>query len=124
MYINSNSTIKPQFLEEEQFMETVKTVILSNLSNATFNVILLANELTISGRQLNRKTKSLAGITVGAFIREVKLNAAKHMLEQGKHDTILEVSQAVGFKKSSYFSKIYTDRFGKRPIEYFNHSKK
>ena len=123
-YLTKYRIQKIQSLEDYEFLEALRNIIRANIRNTSFNVLFIANELAISERQLNRKTKSIAGITIGNFIRETKLTEAKYMLEKRSHNTIAEIAQAIGFKKPSYFSKIYTDRFGKRPIEYSNNSEK
>lgn len=78
----------------------------------------LAHQMGISERKIARKTKLLTGLTIGKYILEVKLQKARHLLEQETYSTISEVSQYCGFKSPSYFTKVFTDYFGKTPKEY------
>ena len=95
-------------------------VIESNIENPDFGVIDLSEEAALSDRQLTRLLKKSVGMTPALLIKEVKLQKAKLLLEQKTFRSVAEVSHAVGMNKPSYFSKIYLDRFGRKPSEYLN----
>ncbi|MEN0005913.1 MAG: ATP-binding protein [Bacteroidota bacterium] len=78
----------------------------------------LAQQMHISERKIARKTKLLTGLTIGRYIQEVKLQKARHLLEQRTFETIAEVGFACGFKSRSYFTKVFTEYFGKSPSNY------
>jgi len=78
----------------------------------------LAEEMGISERQLFRKLKSATGMSPLHYIREIRLQKARKLLELNKTETISEVMHAVGFRKSDYFAKLYRERFGKLPSHY------
>jgi AraC-like DNA-binding protein len=40
-------------------------------------------------------------------------------LEKGSKSTVAEVSYAVGFETPTYFSKLYKEEYGRKPVEYF-----
>jgi AraC-like DNA-binding protein len=67
---------------------------------------------------MSRKIKTLTGLTPNKYIREIKLQHARTLLESKKYVTVSEVSQAVGFSKTEYFSQLYKERFGKLPSAY------
>lgn len=105
---------------DDKLIHELKKTILEHLKDSTFNVSVLADKLAISERQLNRNIKKITGLTAGNFIREVRLNESRVMLENKTYHTISEVCYAVGFEKPGYFSEIYTKRFGKRPADYLS----
>ena len=79
----------------------------------------LAAELLLSTSQLYRRIKSLTGLTTKQYILEVKLQKARHLLENKAYGTIAEVSYACGFNTPGYFTTLYQKHFGKKPGSYF-----
>ncbi|MFY0605447.1 MAG: response regulator [Cyclobacteriaceae bacterium] len=104
---------------DDQLIKKLKEKVISQLREISLTVATLAAEASLSERQLNRTVKKITGLTAGSFIREIRLNEARIMLENRTYNTISEVSYAAGFEKPGYFSEVYSKRFGKRPAEYF-----
>ncbi len=92
--------------------------IKEEISNTQFNIESLAAELNISRSQIQRRIKKTTGLSPTKYFREIKLQAAREILENGEVQTVNEVAYAVGFDTTHYFSKLYHQRFGKRPIQY------
>ena len=95
-------------------MNTVLTYINDNISDEKLNVEHLANQLFLSRSKLYRKIKALTGDTANEFIRKVRLEKAKQIIEQSDL-TISEVCYKVGFSSPSYFTKCFKDYFGVLP---------
>lgn len=104
---------------DQQFVLQAEDFIQANLANAALGVIDLAEHLLVSQRTLTRKIRSTTGLSPLQFIREIRLQAARAMLENTTHETVSEIRLAVGISDGSYFAKIYHERFGKMPSEYF-----
>ncbi len=102
---------------EKEFLNKAKQIVESHINNNQFSVKLLASSLNLSERQTNRVLKKITGLSSLQFIREVRLQKAYHFLQTRKHATIAEISYAVGFENASYFTRIFTKRFGKKPSE-------
>ena len=102
---------------EKEFLQTAKKIVEDNLSNNEFSVKDMANVLNLSERQTNRVLKKMTGLSSLQFIREVRMQKAYQLLQARKYATIAEVSYAVGFENASYFTKLFTQRFGKKPSE-------
>ena len=79
----------------------------------------MAEDLNLSQRQLSRKIKTATGLSPLQFIREIRLQKARTLLEDQTTETVAEVMYAVGFSKSDYFARLYRKRFGKLPSSYF-----
>ncbi|MEO9474577.1 MAG: ATP-binding protein [Cyclobacteriaceae bacterium] len=103
---------------DEKLVEEMKVIVRGNMKNSAFNVATLAAEVALSERQLSRNIQKITGLSAGNFIREVRLNEARILLENRTYTTISEVAYAVGFEKPGYFSEIYSKRFGKKPSDY------
>jgi AraC-like DNA-binding protein len=63
---------------------------------------------------LYRKIKTLTGVSVNEFIRNVRLEKARELIELG-NDNITEISIKVGFSSPSYFTKCYKEKYGQLP---------
>ena len=82
------------------------------------NTDLLADHMSLSSRQLLRRTKALTGLSIKQYIQEVKLQKARHLLENKSHQTIAEIAYLCGFKSPGYFSKVFERHYGKSPSAY------
>jgi YesN/AraC family two-component response regulator len=103
---------------DAKWLEKVELSVQSAIDNPQFTLLQLSQMLFISERQMSRKIKTLTGLTPNKYIREIKLQHARTLLESRKYVTVSEVSQAVGFSKTEYFSQLYKERFGKLPSAY------
>lgn len=103
---------------EDPFIRDLISEIEINIDNKNFGVLNLSEKASLSDRQLTRVVRKASGLTPAGLIREVKLNKAKHYLESKTYRSVSEVAYAVGFEKPAHFSKIYFERFGKKPSEY------
>lgn len=100
---------------EIKFINDLRILIEKNISDSLLSVTYLASEVAMSERQLLRKLKSLTGFSPIQFIKEVKLQRAKKLLDNNQVATVAEASYKVGIDKVDYFSSQYVSRFGKRP---------
>lgn len=104
---------------DEQWLYQLEHNILEILNkNPDFNLSELASEMNLSERHFRRKLQELTGMTAKDYLREIRLQKARNLLEQKARNTIAEISYLVGFSSVNYFSKIFTERFGKKPSEY------
>ena len=76
----------------------------------------LYKTLAVSKTLLHNKMVSLTGDSASAFIRNVRLDKAMYLLQEGKY-SITEVLYSVGFNSPSYFSKKFRERFGVLPSD-------
>ncbi|MBC7448043.1 MAG: AraC family transcriptional regulator [Hymenobacteraceae bacterium] len=62
--------------------------------------------------------RELTGLTPAAYLREVRLERARQLLEARTTQTVAEIACAVGFEDAQYFGKVFFKRYGKRASEY------
>lgn len=104
---------KPEL--EGAFMERLFEVIDKHLSDSTFNIDTLAEELQLNRRTLQRKVNSLTSLTPNELIRNHRLRRALPLLKQG--ESIADAAFKVGFETPSYFTKCFKETFGIKPSE-------
>ena len=108
---------------DEKWTDQLNTIIRENLSNGDFTIEMLADKLYMSRTALQRKTKSMFGMSPNEYLRIVRLRAAAQLLETGKY-RINEVCWMTGFNNFSYFTKVFTKMFGIRPKDYMTQAKR
>ncbi len=101
---------------EKDFIQKLLDYINNNIDNSNLSVEELAAHQNLSRSQLYRKIKALTGQTVSQFIRKIRLDKAKQILERGNL-SISETCYKVGFTSPSYFSKCFKNQFGILPTE-------
>jgi transcriptional regulator GlxA family with amidase domain len=89
-----------------------------HLADEQFGPPELARLLCLSERTLYRHLGELAGLTPAAWLRELRLDQARRLLEAGSFGSVTQVADAVGFASARYFATLYTERFGRRPADY------
>lgn len=104
--------------EEVAFIKSLQDFIESNIRETEITVEQLCDAAAISRSNLYRRLKSATGHSPAEFVREIKLNRARMLLERRQKRTISEVCYAVGFGTPSYFTRMYRSRYGKNPKEY------
>ncbi|TDD99374.1 hybrid sensor histidine kinase/response regulator transcription factor [Flavobacterium cellulosilyticum] len=101
---------------DNEFIKNALDFINENISESELSVEVLASKVFLSRSQLYRKIKSLTGVSVNEFIRNVRLEKAKELIELG-NDNINEISYKVGFSSPSYFTKCFKEKFGHLPTQ-------
>ncbi len=101
---------------DKEFIQKLLNYINDHIGNSNLGVEELAAHLNLSRSQLYRKVKALTGQTVNEFVRRIRLERAKQILEKGS-SSISEACYSVGFASPSYFSKCFKAHFGILPTE-------
>ncbi len=96
------------------FINRLTAIILANLENEKFDVKKLASESGLPYYSLSRKLRAINNKTVNQFIREVRLQKAREIL-QSEDQTASEVAYRVGFSSPAYFNKCFHEYFGHPP---------
>ena len=99
---------------DKEFLNKVINILNEELANSEFSVDDLCRRLGVSRTVLYNKIKTLTGQPPNDFIKVVRLNKAKDILETHKY-MISEVADMVGFSDPKYFSVCYKKQFGISP---------
>ncbi|RTE52792.1 hybrid sensor histidine kinase/response regulator [Arenibacter aquaticus] len=109
--INKNTTSL-----DKDFIEKVLNFINKNIDDPDLSVEALASHLNLSRSQFYRKIKALTNQTANEFLRNIRIERAKQIIEMG-NTNISEVCYKVGFSSPSYFTKCFKAHFGILPTE-------
>ena len=99
---------------EEIFLQKAVDAVKAHLEDEEFGVVELANAMLMSRYQLHRKIKALTDKSPSVFIRTLRLQEAKKLLQQGEYN-VSEVAFRLGFNSLAYFSKCFAQEFGQPP---------
>lgn len=102
---------------DEDFLNRLREVIVTNLKDSDFSVDQLASELAMSRSSLNRKIKALLDVSPNDYVRIERLKYAAELLQEGRYK-INEVCYMAGFNTPSYFARCFQKQFGVLPNEY------
>ena len=98
------------------FMERVMEVMEHNYMNSEFGVQEFCDALGMSRSVASKHLNVEAGLPVGQFIKNYRLNMAKEMLSaKTGNRNITEIAYAVGFNDPKYFTRCFTKMFGVNP---------
>ncbi|MDO6603035.1 hybrid sensor histidine kinase/response regulator transcription factor [Arenibacter palladensis] len=109
--VNKNTTSL-----DKDFIEKVLNYINNNIDDPDLSVEVLATNLNLSRSQFYRKIKALTNQTANEFLRNIRIERAKQIIEMG-NTNISEVCYQVGFSSPSYFTKCFKAHFGILPTE-------
>ncbi|MDU0808413.1 hybrid sensor histidine kinase/response regulator transcription factor [Aquirufa regiilacus] len=107
---------------EDAFLLKATQLIIDHLSDPDFDVEDLEKGLDMSKMQLYRKLKNLTSLAGNEFIRSIRLQQAKVLLETGNLN-ISEVAYQVGFNDPAYFTRAFKKQYGRTPKSFINHEK-
>ncbi|MCX6276537.1 MAG: helix-turn-helix domain-containing protein [Bacteroidetes bacterium] len=116
------ATLEQNQPHEAAFMQKINTLIKVNLEDENFDSDALCKAMHMSRTQLFRRLKSLIRQAPAIYIKTIRLQKAKEMLETTDF-TVSEIAYKTGFQTISHFSKIYKKQYGIVP-SVFRQSKK
>jgi signal transduction histidine kinase/DNA-binding response OmpR family regulator len=98
----------------ELFLKNLRKVLEEKYSDDSFGIEELCDALSISRVQLHRKLIALTGQSASHFIRTFRLVKAKEML-MTTSKSVSEIAYETGFSDANYFSRVFSQEFGKPP---------
>lgn len=99
---------------ETAFLTRINRIIHENMSNVQFDVNRLAELMNMSRTQLFRRLKPIIRQSASGYIRSLRLQKAKQLLETTEH-RVSEVAYLTGFETPSNFTKVFVKAFGMKP---------
>ena len=120
-YFAHHPMVDPVRLKAEspdtKFLRTAQQFVLENISNPDLKIEDMADAEASSVSWLQKRMKSLIGITPNEYIRQIRLKKAAELLLD-ETIPISEVSLRTGFASHSYFSSSFRRKYGMTPKQY------
>ena len=101
---------------DDPFLIKLYGVLDNELTNSSFSVEQLADELAVSPRTLHRKLSTLTGTNAAELIRSYRLQKAANLLQQGA--SVSEAAERTGFESLPHFSRSFKSQFAVSPSSY------
>ncbi len=79
----------------------------------------LAKRVGTNECYLKKGFRGQTGMSIGEYIRELRMGRALELLETGRH-TVMEVAIAVGYTNPSHFSAAFKKFYGETPSRYLS----
>ena len=101
---------------DKVFMDRAMELMKQHYAEAEYGLDAFVRDMGYSKTLVNQKMQSLAGMPIGQFMKNFRLDMGRKLLEQAKGDAnVSEVAYAVGFNDPKYFTKCFKQRFGCLP---------
>jgi signal transduction histidine kinase/DNA-binding response OmpR family regulator len=104
---------------EDEFLSKATQIVIEHLDEADFDVEHLEQALDMSKMQLYRKLKMLTSLAGNEFIRSIRLQQARVLLEKGSLN-VSEVAYQVGFNDPAYFTRAFKKQYGFAPTTFIS----
>jgi len=112
--VNLERAVQRQHPKDAAFLHKINAVILARLDDQKFDVKQLCKLLALSRTQVYRRLVPIIRQSPARYIRLMRLQKAKEMLEAGEM-TIGEIADRTGFQSQSHFTRTFTEHYGVRP---------
>jgi len=114
---NATQSIISNTEMENEFVKKIRKLIEENLSDANFTVEQLCRQIFMSHSQLHRKLEALTGCPPNKFIRIIRLNKAKALL-QNTPGSIASIAMDCGYSDPGYFARVFKQEHQVTPQEW------
>ncbi len=115
-YLATNKA-EMSFEQQSSFKLKLDQYILDKLANTSLSNADIADQFSLSERNLYRRVKSATGQSPASYMREIRLQKARLLLESQNEMTVGEIARTCGIDNLAYFSQAFKKRFGKSPSD-------
>lgn len=102
---------------DKAFLDSMVKAVEAHLQDSGFKLDSLAAELCLSKSTMNRKIKSMTGLTPMDFVRNIRLRTACRLLRH-RGTNVSDAAYAVGFSDPKYFARCFKEVYGITPSQY------
>ena len=103
---------------DEKFLHRAQTCVKEHLDNADYDRIAFAADMGASPSTLYNKLRSLTGMNVTTFIRDIRMKEAYRIAKTNPGIRVSDLAYRVGFHDPKYFSTSFKKYFGAQPKEF------
>ena len=107
----------PEPTADELFVKRAHDCVMAHLSDADFDRDAFAAEMGASASTLYNRLRSLTGMNVTAFIRDIRMKEARRLAEKQPDLRVSDLAYKVGLRDPKYFATCFKKEFGIQPSE-------
>lgn len=118
-YVDDSKDSNSRKILRQQTVESIEEagIIIKDEMDQLGSIISLAKRVGLNQNTLQEGFKQLYKKSVNQYIKEIRMEKAKELLESSNLN-ITEVTYQVGINSRSYFSKLFKEQFGISPKQY------
>ena len=116
--LESEQETERELSADEEFLHRAKACIQEHLDNADYDRDAFAADMGASASTLYNKLRSLTGMNVSTFIRDIRMKEAYRIAKANPDMRVSDLAYRVGFHDPKYFSTIFKKYFGTQPKEF------
>jgi Signal transduction histidine kinase len=102
---------------DKDFLSRLTDLIYLHISDSSLNAEKLADKTFMSPSQLNRKIKSITGLSVAVYILQMRMERAKRLLAS-TDASIGDIASKCGFEDQSHFTRAFRQFMNLTPTQY------
>ena len=103
---------------DELFVSQVREHIFEHIDDEDYDRDALAADMGASSSTLYNKLRSITGMHVSAFIRDVRMKEARRLAMENPNLRVSDLAYKVGFHDPRYFATCFKKQFGTQPKEF------
>ena len=103
---------------DEEFLNRALECVYNHMEDEEYDRDALASDMGTSTSTLYNKLRSITGLNVSSFIRDIRMKEASRLAEENPSIRVSDLAYRVGFKDPRYFSTCFKKHFGVQPKEY------
>ena len=103
---------------DEEFLSRALECVYSHLDDDAYDRDALAADMGASSSTIYNKLRSITGLNVSGFIRDVRLKEAHRLAQADPTLRVSDLAYKVGFRDPRYFSTCFKKQFGVLPKEF------
>lgn len=103
---------------DNEFLQRAIHCVNEHISDADYDRDAFAADMGASPSTLYNKLRSMTGLNVTAFIRDIRIKTACRLAKERPDMRVSDLAYAVGFHDPKYFATIFKKEVGMQPSEY------
>ncbi|MCR9154760.1 MAG: ATP-binding protein [Bacteroidetes bacterium] len=104
--------------EDQAWLNEFEAYLRERFNDSSLKVPNIAADFSMSESSLQRKLKRLVGLTPKQYLRDMRLDHGRMLLETSINPSIKNIAAQAGYSETRSFSRSYFKRFGKNPSDY------
>lgn len=114
----TNKKASNDYSPDNIFLKRAIDCINEHLADSDYDRDAFASDMGTSSSTLYNKLRSITGLSVSSFIRDIRMKAACRLAQERPDIRVSDLAYSVGFKDPKYFATIFKKEFGLQPKEY------